>query len=196
MVHTEIQQFDCQNPRINIGLDLSTVCTGIALFSDELGLIDYDVIQPEKFVGHSKAKYPEKSIKFSKSIAEQLKFHLDLLVCDFQINKIYIEEMNIKGKGSMVGNKSLSMMHGIVLYNLIEYLPNVEFITSSQWRVKHNIRMDVEDRDLNKLINSGQSELDLIDHKTLSVRFVNKTFDLSLEYEDNDIADAICVAMF
>ena len=184
-----------QIPKVVIGLDLSTVSTGISVYSLEYGLLDYGIIAPEKVKGQSAWKYPERGIKFSKSIAVQISQHLDELSHDYEITKIIIEETNPKGKGSMIGTKSLSMCHGIILSEIIDYLPITQFITSSEWRKKLNIKLTSEDKSSNFILRKQKIKEGIVDWKTLAVRYINSVLELDFVYEDNDLADAICLCL-
>lgn len=190
---------------IIIGFDLSVYSSGFAVFSPECGLIDYGIISPEKFKGQSLLKYPEKAIRCSLSDVKQIKFLVDYFQTDTSyIDKILIEELNMKGRGSITANKSLAVLHGLVLVELIDYLPKIQMITSREWRNKLNIKSSDGDRQHNTDVYSGKIEevtdetlndKGLIDAKTLAIKMVNEIFDIDLVYEDNDIAEAICISL-
>lgn len=187
-----------------IGLDLSTTCTGWALFRrKDKKLIDYGFIKPSKR-GLSEFKYPIKQLfimqQMSSEIAAMLREHSKTL----KIEKIVIEEVN---RGiARLGQKVLSGFHFILLTYIAAYNNKIVYKDSdgkTGWRTNLGLRLTDEDkrknkqnRALNKELERG-SKLPTINKKHLACRFVNekfnKEFDVDRNTTDNDVVDAIAM---
>ena len=186
-----------------LSLDLSTTATGWAEFT-KTELKGYGVIKPKLEKGQRKAPYPLIQLYKMMNIAEQI---LDLcLKTDY--DHIIIEEV-VQGKNRL-GQKTLNGLHWIVVERLwgasiAERIIFKDVSGPNGWRSDLNIKLSAQDklvnkknRELNKKIGKQSQKLPLINWKTLSCRYVNKQFGLSLNANkttsDGDIADAICIA--
>jgi Holliday junction resolvasome RuvABC endonuclease subunit len=153
-----------------LSLDLSSNLSGWALF-DNGKLVEYGAICTKK-ASHYKERYPISTVKkcvyASQEIAKIINTH--------KPDVIVYEEINPGRVKSIVTIKSLSFLHGYIFANHLDILDKFEVIKSSQWR------------SILGLPNQGDKK------KTEAVKYVNNTFNLSLIFEDNDIADAICQA--
>lgn len=191
-------------------LDLSTTCTGWAVFDlDTKKLLDYGAIKPVK-KGMSKLDYPTKQLRVMQNIAGQI---MDLIykqdgvfeppLPKNKLHMILIEEVNLH-KSRMTG-KTLDGMHWILM-NMLDpnYIDKVRYRDSdgeTGWRTRLNLRMSENDKKLNaerKKINKklkGKDQLPIINKKHLAARYVNAQlglgFDVDENATDNDIVDAI-----
>lgn len=194
-------------------LDLSTTCTGWAVFDlDTKKLLDYGAIKPDK-KGMSKLDYPTKQLRVMQNITSQIMsliYRLDGFSMDNpkkEIKLIMIEEVNLH-KSRMTG-KTLDGMHWILLEALandrdLNYIDLVRYRDSdgeTGWRTRLNLRLSENDKKLNaerKKINKklkGKDQLPIINKKHLAARYVNSKLNLNFDVDqnatDNDIVDAI-----
>jgi len=183
-----------------LSLDMSTTCTGWALFDIESKeLLAYDKLKPS-VKGGSKMTYPRAQLERMKSIAEQILG----LVESYKPHGIVIEE--ITGSKQRLGQKTLDGLHFIVAYYLQEYLDIVSYydVTGlNGWRTHLNLRLsdadkasNKESKKLNKKLPPRQ-KLPIIGPKHLACRHANRRFGMNLDVEvtktDADIADALCL---
>jgi hypothetical protein len=181
-------------------IDLSTTCTGWALFDVETRqLEDFGALKPDK-KGLSKMKYPLKQLAVMKSLAAKI----DQVIVGASPYLIVIEEVN-RHKSRMSG-KTLDGMHWILLDYLGEAeAKKIRYVDSdgpTGWRSRLNLRLGENDKKLNaerKKINKrktrGYADLPIINKKHLAARYVNSAlglnFDVDKNATDNDIVDAI-----
>lgn len=192
-------------------LDLSTTCTGWAVFCLKTKkLLDYGTIKPVK-KGMSKLDYPTKQLRVMQNIAGQI---MDLIykqdgvfeppLSKNKLHMILIEEVNLH-KSRMTG-KTLDGMHWILM-NMLDpnYIDRVRYRDSdgpNGWRTRLNLRLTENDKKLNaerKKINKkkkkGTKDLVIINKKHLAARYVNSAlktnFDVDKNPNDNDIVDSI-----
>jgi hypothetical protein len=181
-----------------LSIDLSTTCTGWALFNTNGRiLIDYGTIRGKTQKGLSKWNT---TLNKMKIMAEEIHELIRL----YEPDKIVIEE--ITGSKNRMGQKTLDMMHGILWITIEHDLQKVEYydVTGNKgWRVHLNLRLDDADklsnkeaRKLNKTLPSKQ-QIPIIGPKHLAARHANATFNLDLNVDlrktDADMADAICI---
>jgi hypothetical protein len=194
-------------------LDLSTTCTGWAVFDlDTKKLLDYGAIKPVK-KGMSKLDYPTKQLRVMQNITSQIMsliYRLDGFSMDNpknEIKMILIEEVNLH-KSRMTG-KTLDGMHWILLEALandndLNYISRVRYRDSdgeTGWRKRLDLKLTENDKKLNaerKKMNKklkGKDQLPIINKKHLAARYVNSKlglgFDVDQNATDNDIVDAI-----
>lgn len=186
-----------------LALDLSTACTGFAVFdlvSKKLG--DCGYIKPNE-KGISKLKYPRNALeKILRMIPDIM-----VLVSRYNPEELVIEEVN---RGiSRIGQKSLDALHFFLLSALREARPDLlntlTYIDSNGrkgWRTSLGMALSAEDKTHNAFARKhnkkkGVDKLPIINWKHLAARFVNERYDLSLDVDkrvsDGDIADAICL---
>lgn len=185
-------------------LDLSTTCTGFAVFDDGK-LIRYGKLTP-KVKGLSAMKYPEGAYGRIIDLSNKIK---DLVAAESP-DKILIEEVN---RGiNRIAQKSLDALHFFVLDRILLVDPKtfkkIKYIDSNGkkgWRGALGLKLEDPDKEWNKKardFNKSNSKaikkkekkaLRVIDWKDLSIRYVNKKFKLDLTLDDNDIADAIAM---
>lgn len=191
---------DSLNEKTVLALDLSTTCTGWALFGIETkDLLTYDRLKP-KVPG--KSKLPPLVLKFQTmlNLAEQIKH----LVDTYKPHRIIIEE--VTSSKNFRNQKTLDGFHWIVLYTLRDHLNEIDFYDvggTYGWRT--HLRLKYNDADklhnkeakkLNKTLQRGQ-KINEITKKTLAARHANYHYgtdlDVDLRASDADVADAICI---
>ena len=195
-------------------LDLSTTCTGFAVFCLETKkLLDYGFIKPNK-KGMSKLSYPIKQLRVMQDLATQI-IHLVYKIDGFSMDgsknhlkMILIEEVNLH-KSRMTG-KTLDGLHWILLQRLAgdrdeKYEERVRYRDSdgdAGWRTRLGLKLSDMDKKVNAVHNKinkkkkkGTSDLVIINKKHLAARYVNSSlglgFDVDQNPNDNDIVDAI-----
>lgn len=184
-----------------LSLDLSTTCTGWAIFQkDNKALVDYGKIKPAT-KGLSKLEYPIKQLTKMIDISQQI---LAILKARPNITRIVIEEVN-RHKSRLSG-KTLDGLHWILLLLMEEkHRKTVKFVDSdgaNGWRTQLNLRLSDRDKKhnaeaskLNKRIKKSSEKIKKINAKHLSCRFANEKYGLKLNVDldstDGDVADSI-----
>lgn len=185
-----------------LALDLSTSCTGYAVFNLEDGkLVTHGNIKP-KVKGVTKMKAPRKPWEKMRSLADQI----CELIQNYKPVGIVVEE--ITGSKNRLTQKVLDGLHWIVCDRVAEIFPleNIRFydVTGVKgWRKHLNLKLLEDDkkwnkeaRDFNKK-NPQATPIPIKGPKHLSTRHVNYTYGLDLDVDqrvtDGDEADAICV---
>jgi len=172
--------------KIIVGLDLSN-STGYAVLQDT-ELVDYGVLHSTKPTENF-ACYDYSYIEKAKSVAALC----GELVGRLQPDMIAIEQTN-KSK-SRFTQKQLEFIHYAVLEELRQYKDVITYIDTGAWRGGLQLHSTKEDRKHNALVKKKLAR-GKITPKHRAVRWANAEFDLSLKLKDNDIADAIAVAVF
>lgn len=182
-----------------LSLDLSTTCTGFAVFDIETHkLMDKGIMKPSTKGGVAKMKYPRQQLTKMLDLGNQI---LDLIQ-HVKPHAIVIEE--IAGSKNRLGQKTLDGFHFIVVFTIQQYLDIVSYydVTGADgWRTHLQLRLtdadkasNKEAKKLNKQLSSAQ-QIPIIGPKHLAVRHVNSNFGLSLNFDtaetDGDIADAV-----
>jgi hypothetical protein len=133
--------------RVLLSLDLSTTCTGWAVFDvDQNKLITYGTLKPS-IKGLSKLKYPKQQL--TKMI--DLAFKVRGLIENYKPTYIVIEE--VAGSKQRIGQKVLDGLHWIVLMHIREFIDIVYFydVTGVDgWRTHLNLRLSEQDKINNK----------------------------------------------
>jgi len=106
---------------------------------------------------------------------------------------IAIEQTN-KSK-SRFTQKQLEFIHYAVLEDLREFKDSVVYIDTGAWRRGLGIVSTKEDAKHNALVKKKLARGKLTP-KHRAVRWANETYNLSLKLKDDDIADAIAIAVF
>lgn len=188
-----------------LALDLSTTCTGYALFVDR-ELIKYGTIKPRvknpTKQGIPLYVYPKIQLLKMRDIAEQIVE----LIAETKPGVIVIEEV-CRHKSRLTG-KVLDGLHFLINDRIFDFQGTLQYVDVSGthgWRPRFNIRLTDQDKLLNKdrrKLNKKLKAKDrypIIDWKTLSTRFVNKRFGMDLDpikdKSHGDIADAIMVGL-
>lgn len=184
-----------------LALDLSTTCTGFAIFQkDNRELLNYGIFKPSG-KGLSKLKYPIQQLTKMVDLSQQI---IALIKKNPNITRIVIEEVN-RHKSRMSG-KTLDGFHFVLLFMMEERMRNmVKFMDSDGavgWRTQLGLRLSEMDKlhnknasQKNKRIKKSSEKIQKINQKHLSCRFANTKYGLKLNVDeqtsDGDIADAI-----
>lgn len=163
-----------------LALDLSTKCSGYSVFT-EGKLTDYGSFVEGKYKGKSKDRYPAKSAKVGKIMAEKVMELIEAVNPD----KIVIEEISVGGKQGVLQVKSLAAFHGMMMYLLHDQIDIVYFMPASGKLKSHGVELPGW-RKILQLKKNGC-------WKKSAVQRVNSIYGLNLEYDDNDIADSILI---
>lgn len=178
-----------------LSIDLSTNCTGWAVFDlNKKTLIQYGAIKGKNIKNKCKIK----------SLLLRLICMADLVRELIELNKpslIVIEE--ITGSKNRLTQKTLDMMHGILLFRIMDYLDLVYYydVTGANgWRNHLNLRLSDEDKDWNKEAKElnkslSKDKIPVRGPKHISARYANFKYQLNLDVDQNktdgDIADAV-----
>ena len=85
--------------------------------------------------------------------------------------------------------------------------PKVEYIDTSEWRAYLGIHLSKDDRKQNRGVRRTRKKLQdggdknpraggsLTNIKHVAIYYIKNTFDISLKVKENDIAEAICIAV-
>lgn len=170
-----------------LGLDISSN-TGWCILEDrkllEYGLIEYSIKSKDFPWGILQAAEEN-----SELILEKIK--------SLTIDKIVIERTNLgRARDSQA---FLEATHAYLMSKIkkLDFHDRIQYIDSSEWRKKMNLRLTDTDKKHNKEIKKGIKILPVkgkISKKHLSVRMVNELYNLSFKLKHNDIADSILLA--
>lgn len=152
-----------------LALDISMKNSGWAVF-DNGKLTEYGVIPEPKYAGKSTDRYPKRSAKVGKLMAQAL---LEIFLVTTP-DIIVIEEVSTTGKMGVKSIKGLCQTCGMILFLLDDYdfLDNVHLMAPSEWRKIVGLKKDG-------------------DWKISSVKKVNQIFKIGLTNTQHDSADAI-----
>lgn len=171
-----------------LGLDVSTK-TGFAVLQDGV-LVSSGLLKAE-------AVYQDKLAEDFSILqrAEDMSSKLLDLVKQNKPNFIFIEQTN-SGR-FRTSQKQLEFIHCLLLskLNTLGCADVVRYVDTSKWRSSLQIRLTKSQREHNKNVKNKKAR-GKITPKHLAVAWANDTFGLSLKKKDNDIADAICLAVF
>lgn len=184
-----------------LALDISTSCTGFAVFDRETKkLICSGRIKPT-VPGLHKLKYPKAALKTIISMAGKV----NDLVMQVNPDRIVIEEVN---RGiNRIGQKSLDAVHFFVLDRLTEaQVDSVTYVDSNGkkgWRGMLGLKLSDQDKQVNAEIRlknkkvKKSAKAPVIDWKVLAQRYVNVKYGASFNVwenpGDNDECDAIAL---
>lgn len=154
-----------------LSLDLSTSCSGWSIFEDNT-LIEYGSIAEGSYKGKSKERYPQRTGRVGKMMAEEI----CQLMRDKKPDRIVIEEASANGIAGVKSIKSLIMLHGSLLTLMLQsdfyQYDTLQFLSPREWRGAVGLK------------KNG-------DFKQSSVDMANKKFGLTLDLACNDISDSI-----
>ena len=156
-----------------LSLDLSTSCSGWSVFQDGK-LVEYGSIPEPTYKGKSKERYPQRSGRVGKLMAEAI----EDLVMEINPDIIVIEEASANGIAGVKSIKGLIQLHGMVLYLLssLKVYDTIIMISPREWR------------NIIGLKKEG-------DWKIASVKKVNKLLNLQLTESEHDVADSILIGL-
>lgn len=193
-----------------ISLDLSTTCTGFAVFNIE----DKTLLRSGVITSKIKSVYPGGTLSKLQDLSLQV---IEILKeYDPHLEIIAIEEIN-RHKSRKSG-KVLDGYHWILLQGFPQdWIERVRFVDSDGacgWRTFFNLKLSEEDKLMNKehkkankkpktKIKRGElktKKLPIITKKHLAERLINKTFKTSFDVtkhpKHSDEVDAIGVGFF
>jgi len=184
-----------------LSLDISTSCTGFAVFDRETKrLIRSGRIKPQ-VPGLHKLKYPKAALKTIISMAGRV----NDLVMEVNPDRIVVEEVN---RGiNRIGQKSLDAVHFFVLDRMTEaQVDSVSYVDSNGkkgWRGMLGLKLSEQDKQVNAEIRlrnkkvKKSAKAPVIDWKVLAQRWVNAKFGTSYNVwenpGDNDEVDSIAL---
>ncbi len=158
-----------------LSLDLSTSCSGWAIFDDGK-LVEYGSVSEKSYKGKSKQRYPARTGRVSKMMCEDL---LEIII-KMNPDKIVIEEAAANGIAGVKSIKSLCMIHGamllLILQSNLTVYDSISFLSPREWRGAVGLK------------KNG-------DWKQSSVNLTNKLFGLNLTLTENDISDSILLGL-
>lgn len=173
-----------------LAIDLSTKC-GWSYFQDgkliEYGLIVHKVNNFN--VNDEPNKQPEYPFNIVKSADEMGRLIFNKY-SEKRPDKIVIEN-SVKGKNRHT-QRLIEFYHKSLLDTLKSISYKVNYMDPSEWRAILDMKMTLDDKKNNKAVKQGLKR-GKITKKHLSVRLVNKMFNLKLKLKDNDIADSIAL---
>lgn len=184
-----------------LSIDLSSTCTGWALFCINTGrLLEYGTVRGKNFKDTSSQRATLRKL-------EHMANSIFNIVQQYKPSYIVIEE--IAGSKNRIGQKTLDMTHGILWKALDQYLDCVSYydVTGENgWRTNLGLKLSDADKlankeakKLNPTLGKGTTKLPIYDAKDLAARYANAMFKLSLDPQlnqfDADIADSICMGV-
>lgn len=191
-----------------LALDLSTTCTGFAVFDLETKeLLRFGKIDPD-FKNPKKKGIPKHGVTEAQVLKLRILSNQVIELIDLSTTVIAIEQIN-RGKNRL-GQKVLDGFHHVLLERMpYDEVRKVQFHDSDGadgWRSVNGLKLQLSQSDkewnkkakkLNKKLGKGQKKLDVITQKTLACKYVNKRYNLELNEKDgSDIADAIGLGTF
>jgi len=180
-----------------LALDMST-STGWAVIDEGEELVDYGTIV-QKVWGETAPYNTEKEgYPFNYlDAAKRMMLNIFDVYYKFAPDVIVIEETN-KGKNRFA-QKMLEFIHCLVIDICRDEEVRVVYLDTSKWRQTMSLYMSKEDKkknaDLRKAKKAGKKARGKITKKHLSVRMVNKLYNLNMKMKDNDVCDAILVGL-
>jgi len=175
-----------------VALDLSINSTGYAIMDLESKVLECGTILPFKYKNYTKDRYPKSTLKNIASDVDQLSEIIRSYSKDYNIERIIIEEINA-GKGGTKTIKGLSWLHGFLMVELGYDNYRFDFVTSSGWRSDLKLKFSEEQRKFNKSLKKWDKSK--ITYKHLAIVKVNEIYGTEMDYEDNDVAEAICIGL-
>lgn len=182
-------------------LDLSTSCTGVAIFEvtdEDPKLIKFDKLKSST-AGTARMGKLEKTLFKMKRLVREL----TELVNEVKPDIILIEE--IAGSKSRLTQKTLDGFHWLLYDALgpdwLRWVVLYDVTGSAGWRTHLGLKLDDADKEANKEAKKlnkslpGSQKIPVIGPKHLSCRYANRVYGLSLDVDedptDGDVADAV-----
>ena len=165
--------------------------------------------------------YPWNYLFAADAIISQVDGLVNIIDANHGINVVVIEETNL-GKNRYAQKTLEWIHHGVVslLLSKTKYGVEVVYLSSSSWRQALGLTMTKDDKKNNKRLSDAkvrakviaqQQNISLpkalaalkkemgirgkVNKKHVALRWVNDTYGLNLKQKDDDIADAICIAV-
>jgi hypothetical protein len=140
--------------------------------------------------------YPNKSSKYPYNLVDTVNEVADY-ICNIYESESDIDFIVIEGTVRGINRftqRSLEFAHMAVLTRFDKERNKIKYLDPSEWRKIINLRLSDEDKQHNKLVKKKLAK-GKITHKHLSVRYVNQTFNKEFKLVDNDMCDAVCLAV-
>jgi len=199
-----------------LSLDLST-STGWAILDYEKQgldpkpvLVSYGIIKLDKII-HGYGDYPWSYIKAARAVADQIVMLVVEKASEKLFDLIVIEETNLNTR-SRYAQKILEFIHCSVLRALECGPPKIVYVSSSEWRHNLGLTLSKADKKNNQQVSKAKAMAKAagisiyeakakvgvkgrVTKKHVAINFVNDFYGLALKTKDDDIADAICLAL-
>jgi hypothetical protein len=187
---------------------------GLIVKNSSIKLLEHGAIKLDRPVAAFDGGYPFGYIKATTVIAEAIIAKIkesEQKITPQKLDLIVIEETN--PSRARLSQKILEQIHCLLLFLMPEeYRGRVKYISTSEWRKILNQKYSDADKKNNKTIckaralsrnsgiplNEAKKALGVrgkVTKKHVSVRFVNEFFGLNLLAKDDDVSDAICLAL-
>lgn len=189
-----------------LSLDISTK-TGFAVIdSEDHKIIEHGLIRPAHTV-EQLGEYPRSYVAMAMELATGLCSLIDRVAPDV----IVVEETNPGGRAGRYSQKMLEYLHCAFLITL-PVKHTIKYISTSVWRRTLQMKLSKDDKKNNSLVNaakrsSKESGVSIYEQKAklkvkgkvtwkhLSVRYVNEKYGTAFLMKDNDVTDAVCMAL-
>jgi len=180
-----------------LALDISTQ-TGWAIIDEEEKLVDHGTIVQKVWGKNAPYNTEEEGYPFNYvDAAKRMMLNIFDVYHKFIPDVVVIEETN-KGKNRFA-QKMLEFIHCLVVDVCRDEEIRVIYLDTSKWRQTMGLYMSKEDKqnnaDIRKAKKEGKKARGKITKKHLSVRMVNKLYNLNMKMKDNDVCDAILVGL-
>lgn len=171
----DIIQKDIYNNKISIGFDVSMHSTGIAILRTTE---KYTVIEKlEKIITPKKID----ELSALDAFISQLDYFKNKISQEYKINNCIIEDCFM---GSNVRTLKCLARHSALVYDRFKSLAdNIEFILPTSVRNKINFKKS------SKKVKGYTLKKEL-------VQYVNEIFDIDIKNKDNDLTDALILALY
>jgi Holliday junction resolvasome RuvABC endonuclease subunit len=185
--------------KLLLSIDLSSTCTGWSIFDmSNHKPIAFGIIKGKNFKDTS-------NLRITMRRLVQMAEELLLIIKTYSPSHIVIEE--IAGSKNRIGQKTLDMMHGILMYHIMPLLDSVTYYDVSGiqgWRTDLGLKLtqadkinNKESKALNKKLGRGSTKMPIITPKHLACRYVNSQFGMNLNVDltksDADICDSLAM---
>lgn len=174
--------------KVWIGGDWSVNSTGMAVLDEHGHIIEGAILTPDKYPGYSTERYPKSTLKKARNVSDKIVSFIREAMKNYDVQKIIIEEINPKG-GSTMAVKSLSIVHGMVMWDCLDIIHLFEMMTVGIWRSKAGVGVVVRKRKGKKGTSEGN------EHKQPIVDYVNNKYGTHFTLDDNDLCDAISITL-
>ena len=163
-----------------LGLDMSTKKTGFSILDMNRNLIEYGLIRTET--------------DNSKSRIEELYWNIEKVIIRYidNIDTIVFEDVPVSSHNNLKTGKDLCILQGVILSLCFKYNIKFCFYNPSAWR------------SIIGLYDGTREGMKRDAQKQKAVNMVNQLYDLNFVYNatetktrrtDDDIAEAICIAL-
>ena len=170
---------------VTLGIDSSKHKTGFAILRD--GKLIYkkiDVFDKKMSIGeHLKC----------------IKSRIYTMIRLFSPNLVIVEDLNIR---HMAAARHMFLYHGVIKEVVFSSTgKDAIYVVNSTWRSKLGIKNPTKDEKISKAVQigikkNGEPKMREYDIKCRTLEYINDKMGLDLDYEDNDLADAIGLCIY